>query len=287
VSVIVPHFNDLEGLALCLNDLERQTWPRERFEIIVADNDSPCGDAAVRDVIGGRARLVRVTERGAGPARNGGVAASHGSVLAFTDSDCRPSTGWLAAGLGALSRFDFVGGRVRVIVQDPKQMTPAEAFEAVFAFDNETYVKRKGFTGSGNLFCPRALFDSVGGFRVGMSEDVEWSRRARAAGHTLGYEPDAVVGHPARRAWPDLREKARKLNTETYGLFRRRPAGRLLWLARSLALPPSVVAHAAKVFASSALNSGAQRRMALATLARVRLWRFVHAIGLPFASEAN
>jgi GT2 family glycosyltransferase len=284
VSVVVPHYNDLAGLALCLADLERQTYPRDRFEIIVADNASPQGERAVAEVVAGRARLVSVTERGAGPARNGGVAAAAGEILAFTDSDCRPAPAWLAAGVEALSRHDFVGGRVEVLVADPARMTPAEAFERVFAFNNEAYVKRKGFTGSGNLFCPRALFAAVGGFRVGMSEDVEWSRRARAAGYGLGYVSAAVVGHPARRTWPDLREKSRKVNAETYGLYLMKPAGKLKWLARSLALPPSAVVHMPRVLTSPALVTPAQRGMALATLLRVRLWRFWHALGLPFAA---
>ncbi|MGH7023389.1 MAG: glycosyltransferase family 2 protein [Caulobacteraceae bacterium] len=285
VSVIVPHYNDLAGLALCLADLGRQTFPRERFEIVVADNASPQGEAAVAAVIAGRARLVVVSERGAGPARNGGVAASRGEVLAFTDSDCRPEPGWLAAGVEALARHDFVGGRVKVLVEDAARMTPAEAFEAVFAFNNEAYVTRKGFTGSGNLFCPRALFETVGGFRTGLSEDVEWSHRARAAGYSLGYVPGAVVGHPARRSWPDLREKSRKVNTETYGLFLTRPAGRLLWLGRGLALPISAPVHVPKVLRSRALTTNRQRLNAIAMLVRVRLWRFAHAMTLPFAQE--
>lgn len=285
VSVIVPHFNDLAGLALCLDDLERQTWPRERIEIIVADNASPCGAEALQRVIRGRARLVTVRERGAGPARNGGVAAAAGSVLAFTDSDCRPSPGWLAAGVEALSQFDFAGGRVRVLVEDPRHMTSAEAFEAVFAFDNEAYVRKKGFTGAGNLFCPKILFEAVGGFKVGLSEDVEWSHRARAAGYRLGYVAAAEVGHPARRNWPDLKLKARKVNTEGFGLFLTKPAGRWLWLGRSLGLPLSAVVHTPKVLRSPALAGPGQRLKAIGMLFRVRAWRFFHALDLTFSGD--
>lgn len=285
VSVIVPHFNDLSGLALCLDDLEHQTWPRERFEIIVADNNSPCGEAALHEVIRGRARLVTVSERGAGPARNGGVAVASGSVLAFTDSDCRPSPGWLAAGIDGLSQFDFVGGRVRVLVGDSKEMTAAEAFEAVFAFNNEAYIRKKAFTGAGNLFCPKAVFEAVGGFKVGLSEDVEWSHRARSAGYRLGYVAGAEVGHPARRNWPDLKLKAKKVNTEGYGLFLIRPAGRWLWLGRSLGLPLSAVVHTPKVLRSTALVGSRQRLMAIGMLFRVRAWRFFHALGLVFTAN--
>jgi len=287
VTVIVPHFNDLAGLDLCLGDLEKQTWPRERFEIVVADNASPQGEAAVAKVIAGRARLVMVSERGAGPARNGGVAAARADILAFTDSDCRPEPEWLAAGMKALAGHDFVGGKVKVLVQDAARMTPAEAFESVFAFNNETYVKRQSFTGSGNLFCPRAIFEAVGGFRTGVSEDVEWSWRACAAGYSLGYAPDAVVGHPARRTWTDLKLKARKLNTEVYGLFRMRPGGRVIWLGRSLALPLSAVAHTPRALRSPALHGGGQKLMAVAMLFRVRLWRFAHAMVLPFTTRRS
>ena len=207
ISVVVPHFEDLHGLGLCLDDLGRQTWPRDEVEVIVADNASPSGAAAVAAVIGGRARLVVVAEKGAGPARNGGAAVARGEILAFTDSDCRPEPGWLAEGVGALSRFDLVGGRMRVLVGDPERMAPAEAFEAVFAFNNEDYVNRQRFTVTANLLCGRAAFERVGGFRAGVSEDFEWCRRAEGLGYRLGYAPAAVVGHPARRTWPRAAEQ--------------------------------------------------------------------------------
>jgi hypothetical protein len=69
ISVIIPHYNDVRGLAICLDKLADQTVAKDAFEIIVADNDSPQGEEAIRQLIGGRATLVVVRERGAGPAR--------------------------------------------------------------------------------------------------------------------------------------------------------------------------------------------------------------------------
>jgi GT2 family glycosyltransferase len=273
VSVVVPHFQDLDGLDRCLAALGRQTHPAGDFEVVVADNNSPVGEAAVAARIAGRARLVIVADKGAGPARNGGVAASRGKTLAFTDSDCVPEPDWLAQGLAALADWDLVGGRMRVLVEDEGRMTGPEAFEAVFAFDNEDYVTRKGFTVTANLFCPRALFDAVGGFRVGVSEDLEWSHRARAAGYRIGYAAGAVVGHPARRTWAELRKKWARLNAETFALVAGGPHGRTRWLLRSLALPLSAVAHTPKVLRSPALRSWGDRRRALAALYRLRAWR--------------
>jgi glycosyltransferase involved in cell wall biosynthesis len=273
VSVIIPHYRDLKALDKCLDTLSRQTLPRGEFEIIVADNNSPEGEAAIAEVIGGRARLVIVPEKGAGPARNGGVAAAKGQILAFVDSDCQAEPDWLAEGVKALSSYDFVGGRVKVLVDDPRKMTSAEAFERVFAFDFKTYITRKGFTGSGNLFCPRAMFQQVGGFSKGVSEDVEWSHRATAAGYRLGYAPKAVVGHPARRTFAELVAKWKRVNDETYGLMSRRKGGRLLWVLRTCALPASAVAHTPRVLLSKELDSFGQRLLALRMLYGLRLWR--------------
>lgn len=283
VSVIVPHFNDLVNLRHCLAALAAQTMPQADFEIIVADNDSPCDRESLEGAIAGRAQLVVVGERGAGPARNGGAALARGEILAFTDSDCVPAPDWLAEGVAALADYDFVGGRVDVSVADEGRITPTEAFERVFAFDFESYINRKGFTGSGNLFVPRRIFETVGGFRTAVSEDVDWSRRAIAAGYRLGYAPKAAVSHPARRNWDELRRKWSRINRETFELQKQAPAGRLRWLGRTMFLPASAIAHAPKVLRSRKLSNGRERAGALTVLFLSRAWRFGDALKLAFS----
>jgi GT2 family glycosyltransferase len=273
VAVIIPHFNDLAGLDICLAALQAQTYPADRVQIVVGDNASPQGLKEVEALVGGRAEVVLVTERGAGPARNGAVAQSHGEILAFIDSDCVAEPQWLEHGVCALQGFDFVGGHVKVLVDDEASMTPVEAWERVFAFDFKSYIERKGFTGSGNLFCARTLFDTVGGFGVGISEDTEWSRRAQALGFRLGYAPKAVVGHPARRTWDELIRKWRRINDENYGLSAGRPARRLRWVVRGLLMPASAVAHTPKVLTHPGLHTLGQRLGALRVLYAIRFWR--------------
>lgn len=273
VSVIIPHYRDLKGLAICLSALERQTYPRDGFEVVVADNASPEGAQAVADIIAGRGHLVVVAEKGAGPARNGGVAASSGEILAFIDSDCVAEPAWLEEAVKALPAFDFIGGRVKVLVDDPADITPVEAFERVFAFDFKTYIEKKRFTGAGNLICSRRVFDEVGGFRTGVSEDVEWSRRAQACGFRLGYAPRAVVGHPARRSWSELLAKWRRINLETFGLSAKSSVGRARWLLKALLMPASAVVHTVKVAQSPELSTARERWAAVGVLFRLRFWR--------------
>lgn len=281
VSVIVPHYEDLERLGHCLSALEAQVGAPP-FEIVVADNASPCGSDAVERVLAGRARLTIATDKGAGPTRNAGVAVARGTILAFTDSDCVPEPGWLAAGVAALQTADFVGGAMVVLVRDERRMTGAEAFERIFAFNNRRYVEELGFTVTANLFCPRTLFDRVGGFRNGVSEDLEWCRRATSAGYRIGYAERAVVGHPARRDWKELVRKWSRINAETYALNATGTGARVRWALRTLALPLSIVGHAPRVLRSRAIGGLGNRVRAMLTLVRLRLWRVVDSFKLLF-----
>src|ERR1700722_4160490 len=111
VSVVIPHYNDLDALSICIAKLQCQTWPAERMEIIVADNNSVCGIDGVIAAAAG-CRVVRASIQGAGPARNAGAAVARGEILAFIDSDCDPQLDWVENGVRALVKYDFAGGRV-------------------------------------------------------------------------------------------------------------------------------------------------------------------------------
>ena len=77
---------------------------------------------------------------------------------------------------------EIVANWVDVLVEDPRRMTAAEAFESVFAFQNERYVKNLNFTVTASMFVWRSVFDAVGGFENGVPEDLDWCRRARLKG---------------------------------------------------------------------------------------------------------
>lgn len=284
-SVVIPHYNDPASLDLCLKAIEAQRFPRDRFEVIVADNASPCGIEAVRAVVRDRARLVEVPEQGAGPTRNGGAAVAEGAVLAFTDSDCVPDPGWLEAGLRALDNADIVGGSMTVLVNRSHTLTPAEAFELVFAFDNRAYVEKKHFTVTANLFVRRADFYRVGGFRRGVSEDQEWCLRAKAKGLRIAYAEKAQVGHPARTTWPEFIRKWRRLVAEQYLITSEWKFGRVRWLLKSWALPFSIPAHLPRIWRSDRLSSSSERVAATTALIRIRLWRFFQAHKVMLTSE--
>jgi len=285
VTVIVPHYEALDDLDRCLSALERQTYPRERIAIVVADNASPCGLGAVESAVAGRAQVVEVTTRGAAAARNGAIDHATGEILAFTDSDCIPCPAWLEQGVAALDQYDLVGGRMVVSAADEANVSATEAFEKIFAFDNAAYVAKKHFSVTANLFCRRDHFRLVGPFRAEVSEDRDWCLRARAAGLRIGYAAGAIVVHPGRRDWPELQTKLSRLNRETLAWYSEAGFGRARWLLRSLLLPASAVVHTPKVVFTRRLSTLREKAGALRILYRSRWWRFGHALAIAFKPD--
>ena len=279
-SVVVPHFSDFARLDRCLAALVDQSFAGT-YEIVVADNNSPEGLDHVRAVVAGRARVVVQTEKGAGPARNAGAAAADGAVLAFTDADCLPHRTWLAAGLAAVAPGTIAGGRVEVLTAATIK-APTEAFEAVFAFDNEAYVRDKGFSVTANLFVTAADFARVGPFPVGVSEDIEWCWRARDVGLRLAYAPDAVVGHPARRDMAELKAKWRRLSHELFLLEVGRGRSVAWVVARAWLMLLGLPAGLVRVARTPILSGGRERRGAAAVLVRIRAFRFAATHRLAF-----
>ena len=285
VSVIVPHYNDLAALQICLAGLRRQTWPADRMEIIVADNNSACGLAAVAAVaaVAGGVRVVHAPIQGAGPARNAGVAVSRGDILAFIDSDCNPHADWIEHGVHGLAAYDFAGGYVETAARNPARPTAVEAWEMVFGFNFAHHILVEGYSGSGNMWVWRHVFNAVGGFRAGVSEDMEWSFRATAAGYRLGYEPGAVVSHLARATWPDLLIRWRRVLTEHYALTREKSAWPARWLAWIVGMPLSIVPHVVRVVRSDRLPHWRAKLAAVSVLVAHRLWRTGYMLRLLFA----
>jgi len=200
VSVIVPVRNDPVGIQRCVAALRRQTYPEDRVEILVVDNDSTDGTFDVLTQLGVRALRERST-RNSYAARNRALAESTGAVVAFTDADCTPCPGWIEAGARGIleRRADLVGGFVRFSFDGAP--TGAQIWDASTNMQVETNIRTRGVAKTANLFVRREVVEAIGPFPVAAPSggDVAWTRRATAAGFTLTFEPAAEVLHPARR----------------------------------------------------------------------------------------
>lgn len=230
VSVIIPVYNDCERLKLCLAALRDQSFPEEHYEIIIVDNGRNEGirEAGARY----RCRLL-VNERNTGDAaRNKGIAAAQGDILAFTDSDCIPARDWIAMGVRRL--FDApncgsLAGRITWHFRDPERPAAVEWYDSVTNLQQRTVIERYGFGVTANLFTRKAVIDRTGWFDDSLPylSDFEWGMRVQYHGYASVYADDVVVSHAARTSLWQLCRRAANHGDAFYRLSKRKEE----WLA--------------------------------------------------------
>ena len=243
VSVIIPVHNDADRLRFCLGALDEQTYPEERYEVLVIDNNSnpPLNETVAAF---GRARCLHEPKPGSYAARNTGLAAARGDIIAFTDSDCIPAPDWLEAGVRCLAGLPegrrVIGGRIELVPMDPARLTGAELYDLVFGLSQQTYVERERFAATANLLVSRAVMDAVGPFDADLQSggDNEWGKRAFAGGHPLSYAGEVCVRHPTRSTFREMFAKIRRVTEGNCDLARKdRGWRRRGWIRLAKMLP--------------------------------------------------
>lgn len=275
LSVVIPHLNQPDHLRRCLASLFAGRVVPD--EIIVVDNGSRDMPVAVCDTFPG-VQLLSEARPGPGPARNRGVAASSGDVLAFIDADCLADPLWLFTARQAMAdpSAQILGGDVRIAYADPTRLTTLECYESVYAYRMDRYIAREGFTGTGNLVVRRAVLDQVGPFAgLEVAEDRDWGQRATRAGHRIRYVAGMKVYHPARPNFRDLAIKWERATAHDFVKAGQRKGGRLRFLAKTLAMPISPLAEIPRLLASDRLSGLGNKTRAFLCLARIRLHRAV------------
>jgi len=209
VSIVVPVKNEAERLPSLVALLEGLDYPRDRYEIIIADNGSSDGTPAIAR----RSPSVVVCEEPTGgsyAARNAAARVAQGDILAFTDGDCEPQRDWLKVGVARLEGgADLVAGAIEMIVAKPRV---DHRFDKKFFLQQQRWVEEKRAGATANLFVKKSAFDSIGGFseRLTSGGDFAFCRAATDAGFSIVFEPAAVVNHPTR-GFSALLRKAKRI----------------------------------------------------------------------------
>jgi GT2 family glycosyltransferase len=200
-SVIVPTHSRRESLRRCLEALATLDYPRELLELVVVDDGRRELEALVapyRERV--EAKLIAGPGKGPALARNAGIAAASGELLAFTDDDCAPDPGWLAA----LARA--VGDRERIAGGRTVNGLPRNSYSAASQAINDAvydhYNADPGhalFLASNNIAGPATAFARLGGFdgrfSLAAGEDRDLCTRWLEQGGELYLEQAAIVEH--------------------------------------------------------------------------------------------
>nr|WP_280113350.1 glycosyltransferase [Mesorhizobium alhagi] len=211
-SVVVPVYCHWHLVPALLASLEKQTFARQRFEIILVENGPP--DSSAPSGTFHNAQIVRCETPGSYAARNRGVEYAAGEWLVFTDADCQPAPQWLQEldeTVSRLGQWTLLAGSIEVTPRT-SHPGPYEMYDLVKGIPQARYVER-GYAATANLAVSKALFRQLGGFDgIRYSGgDGEFCRRAVSNGCSLVYVDAARVAHPARVSWDEIKTKARRV----------------------------------------------------------------------------
>lgn len=215
VSVVVPIYNgeaDVDGL---VERLLGQTYPADRVEFLLVDNGS--GDrtpdllqTAAEFAASQGIRLLAITYsdiQSSYAARNAGIAAATGDILAFTDADCQPEPGWLAALVQPFVADPFVDDAVGLVAGEIKAL-PSQNWLERYADRQGTLSQQNTLNHSflpygqtANLAVRAKILGTVGCFRphliTGGDADLCW-RIQQSTDWQLVHAANAVVYHRHR-----------------------------------------------------------------------------------------
>ena len=243
VSVIIPVYNDQERLPLCLQALAQQTYPQNRFEILVVDNGSDAA-ADIKGTIRQFANAIALYEAipGSYAARNKGLTIAKGDAIAFTDADCIPAPDWIAKGIARLQQVancGFVGGEIEIFWRDRDRPSTVELYESILAFRQQDCIEKHHYSVTANLFTWKKVVEKVGMFdsQLKSNGDIEWGNRVYAMGYQQVYAEDVRVAHPALYSFPQLR---RKVIRYAGGAYDRRHQPQHNWLESNWLLSKTI-----------------------------------------------
>jgi glycosyltransferase involved in cell wall biosynthesis len=179
ISIVVPVHNEERLIEGCLRSLLALDYPRDRYEIIVVDNNSTDRSREIVERFP-EVKLLSEKQQGDFAARNRGLSEARGEIIAFTDSDTAPFPDWLQ--------------RIREAMQPPEvaviignlqfhpdsrtlaMMAEYEAEKAEFIFSSQ--VKEIYFGYTCNMIVRRSIFDRLGPFApVYRNADVVFVRK--------------------------------------------------------------------------------------------------------------
>jgi len=201
VSVVVCAYNAAATIAPCLASLERLTYPN--YEIILVNDGSTDGTGELAHGHE-RVRVIDVPNGGLSAARNIGLHAATGEIVAYTDADVRADQDWLSYLVRPFMDGDVVGaGGPNVVPADDPWMAQcvarAPGGPTHVLFDDRIAEHVPGC----NMAFKREALLAIGGFdqvfvRAGDDVDVCW--RLQSRGWKLGFAASALVWHLHRRA---------------------------------------------------------------------------------------
>jgi len=199
-SVVICSYNGSRTLRDCLDGVARLDYPD--YEVIVVDDGSTDATPAIAEEY--RCRLIRTPNRGLASARNTGLAAATGEIVAYLDDDARPDPHWLAylAATFLSTSHAAVGGPNLApagdgAIADCVARSPGGPVHVLLTDREAEHIP------GCNMAFRRECLAAIGGFDLQFrvaGDDVDVCWRLQERGWTIGFHPTAMVWHHRRNS---------------------------------------------------------------------------------------
>lgn len=200
VSVVIASYNGAATLKTCLQSLENLNYPD--YEVILVDDGSTDSTQEIARMFPRVRSLRHDRNQGLSAARNTGIYAATGEIIAFTDSDCRADEDWLYYVVADLLHAGFAGmGGHNLLPSDDSAVAAAVMVSPggpahVMLTDRVA----EHIPGCNMVFHRWALLE-LGGFdpvyrKAGDDVDICW--RLQQQGYRIGFSPGGFVWHYRR-----------------------------------------------------------------------------------------
>ncbi|MCH7541578.1 glycosyltransferase [Patescibacteria group bacterium] len=199
ISVVIPAYNEEKYLPDCLESLDNQTLPREKYEVIVVDNNSTDKTAEVAQRYG--SRLIGCQVQGVSASRAVGSAAAQGEIITGTDADTRVVNNWLEVILEAFEDSEVVALTGPVVPKEGATLAQRAAFgvgQKIYWLVGKLW--RKTYLYGMNFAVRRSAYENAGGFDPNLraGEDTDLTERVSKFGN-IKYDRRMKVYTSTRR----------------------------------------------------------------------------------------
>lgn len=204
ISVVVPTYNRKEMLKECLESLFNQSYPSDKYEIIVIDSsDDITNDMIQRYKEKSPCKLKYFIHDPKGPAaaRNFGVENAEGEIICFIDDDCIAHKDWIKNMASSFINKEIGGIAGKLIPYKPQTLIEEYAEKNIqLDYRILTYIA------TCNAVYRKNILLAVGGFDTNLRthEDRDLSIRVRLKGYKLKYNQRAIVYYRYRSTLKDL-----------------------------------------------------------------------------------
>jgi glycosyltransferase involved in cell wall biosynthesis len=207
ISVVIPHYNNLEKLDDCLTSLIQQSSSGFDIEYIVVDNGSTLPLTTLKKKHSEVIWLMETSFQSPYPCRNKGIQHARGEIIILLDSNCIPLENFFELGLRSLVEgSDVIGGQLRFIRTNSLTSRYDQLYSAIRPSKN-LVTSLPGTC----LFISRPVFSKINLFLpcVRSLGDIEWTHRSYEAGFKLSITKEPIVVYQTKEWMPFCKKMIR------------------------------------------------------------------------------